>query len=70
MDRKPSFSASSDPEKVPNSEARSGASDRSETPLLVDDALERRVWRKLDWYVLPVVSMFYFLSFLVSNPKR
>ncbi|KAL4257079.1 MFS transporter superfamily protein [Pleurotus pulmonarius] len=29
-----------------------------------DSTLEKRVWRKLDLYVLPVVAMFYFLSFL------
>ncbi|CAA7259243.1 unnamed protein product [Cyclocybe aegerita] len=26
--------------------------------------LEKRVWRKLDWYILPVVTMFYLLSWL------
>ncbi len=30
-----------------------------------DPVLEKRVWRKLDLYVLPVVAMFYLLSFLV-----
>ncbi|KAJ7592019.1 major facilitator superfamily domain-containing protein [Mycena floridula] len=29
-----------------------------------DRALERRVWRKLDTYMLPVVTMFWLLSFL------
>ncbi|KAF8626447.1 hypothetical protein AX15_004872 [Amanita polypyramis BW_CC] len=29
-----------------------------------DAKLEKAVWRKLDWYILPVVAMFYFLSFL------
>lgn len=29
-------------------------------------AIEKRVWLKLDLWLLPVVSMFYFLSFLVS----
>lgn len=32
-----------------------------------DPALERIVWRKMDKWVLPIVSMFYFLSFLVST---
>lgn len=32
----------------------------------VDPAMEGRVWRKLDWRLLPVVTMFYLLSFLVS----
>lgn len=33
----------------------------------VDPALERRVWLKLDLWLLPVVTMFYFLSFLVPD---
>jgi hypothetical protein len=32
-----------------------------------DLVMERTIWRKLDLYILPVVSMFYFLSFLVST---
>jgi hypothetical protein len=32
----------------------------------VDPATEGRVWRKLDLRLLPVVTMFYFLSFLVG----
>lgn len=28
------------------------------------DAEERRVWRKLDWHLLPFVSLLYLLSFL------
>lgn len=31
-----------------------------------DAALEKRVWRKLDVWILPVVTIFYLLSFLVS----
>lgn len=38
----------------------------AESPYL-DDALEKRVWRKLDLYVLPVVSVFYLLSFIVGE---
>jgi len=30
-----------------------------------DEQLEKRVWLKLDLYLLPVVAMFYLLSFLV-----
>ncbi|KXN86821.1 hypothetical protein AN958_09557 [Leucoagaricus sp. SymC.cos] len=60
MDRSPSHS-SFDPEKRPHSDVKS---DRSESPILVDNALEKKVWRKLDLYVLPVVAMFYLLSFL------
>ncbi|KAF5377396.1 hypothetical protein D9757_009725 [Collybiopsis confluens] len=29
-----------------------------------DPAMEKRVWRKIDLYVLPIVAMFYLLSFL------
>ena len=32
-----------------------------------DQRLEKVVWRKLDLYILPVVAMFYLLSFLVSK---
>lgn len=40
-------------------------SDRSQSPaVVVNEAFERRVWRKLDWWILPVVATFYFLSFL------
>jgi len=35
--------------------------------MLKDSALEDRVWRKLDLRVLPVVAIFYLLSFLVSS---
>ncbi|KAF5349217.1 hypothetical protein D9756_009501 [Leucocoprinus leucothites] len=62
MERSPSQSSSSDPEKHNTSGA--AGSDRSESPILVDHALEKRVWRKLDFYVLPVVAIFYLLSFL------
>jgi hypothetical protein len=30
-----------------------------------DSVMENRIWRKLDLYILPLASMFYFLSFLV-----
>ncbi|ESK84554.1 mfs transporter [Moniliophthora roreri MCA 2997] len=36
----------------------------SEEDVHVDPAMEKRVWRKLDIYVLPIVAMFYLLSFL------
>lgn len=32
-----------------------------------DKRLEKVVWRKLDLFILPVVAMFYLLSFLVSG---
>ncbi|KAJ3576373.1 hypothetical protein NP233_g462 [Leucocoprinus birnbaumii] len=62
MERSPSQS-SSDPEKH-HAPSEGAKSDRSETPILVDEALEKRVWRKLDLYLLPVVAIFYLLSFL------
>ena len=31
-----------------------------------DDPALEKVWRKMDLYILPVVAMFYLLSFLVS----
>lgn len=33
----------------------------------VDPAMEKVVWRKLDLYVLPMVALFYLLSFLVRR---
>ena len=44
------------------------ATDDSSWETLVDpaDTMEKRIWHKLDLYILPVVAMFYFLSFLVS----
>jgi hypothetical protein len=40
----------------------------SRTGIAVQDpALEKTVWRKLDKWILPVVAMFYLLSFLVSE---
>ena len=32
-----------------------------------DEALEKRVWLKLDFYLLPVVAILYLLSFLVRD---
>lgn len=59
MDKVPSRT-STDPEK--NVDASSLGSDQP----IVNDVLERTVWRKLDIWILPVVTMFYLLSFLVS----
>lgn len=36
---------------------------------IADPVLDRKVWRKLDSYLLPVVAMFYLLSFLVSHDQ-
>ncbi len=43
------------------------ATHASSTRAVNDPALERRVWYKLDYYVLPVVAMIYLLSFLVGR---
>jgi hypothetical protein len=59
---------SSDPEKRDKHSESEKSLDGLAGPPLVDDVLEKRVWRKLDLYVLPVVSMFYLLSFIVSGP--
>jgi hypothetical protein len=49
------------------------AAEDSSWETLIDPAdtdMETKIWRKLDLYILPVVSMFYFLSFLVSRIVR
>ncbi|KAJ7348859.1 hypothetical protein DFH08DRAFT_959063 [Mycena albidolilacea] len=61
--------SSSDPEK--NVDSSSLGSDQ---PLvIINDQLERTVWRKLDIWVLPIVTLFYLLSFLdrtnIGNAK-
>lgn len=35
------------------------------TTAIDDSVIKNTIWRKLDLYILPLVSMFYFLSFLV-----
>ncbi|KAF8808496.1 MFS general substrate transporter [Phlegmacium glaucopus] len=63
MQKPPSHSSEPvDPEKHDDLVASRRNSDLSEP--IVDHALERVVWRKLDLWILPVVTMFYFLSFL------
>jgi sugar phosphate permease len=66
MDKVPSRT-STDPEK--HAEASSLESDQP----IVNEQLERVVWRKLDIWVLPIVSLFYLLSFLdrtnIGNAK-
>ncbi|KAJ6500774.1 major facilitator superfamily domain-containing protein [Mycena sanguinolenta] len=66
MDKVPSRT-STDPEK--NVDANSLDSDQP----VVNEKLESVVWRKLDIWVLPIVSLFYLLSFLdrtnVGNAK-
>jgi len=51
----------SDPEKGATDIGSVGGKDPTEDPPL------EKVWRKVDLYILPVVAMFYLLSFLVSH---
>jgi len=39
----------------------------AEDALIDEKDMEKRVWRKLDFYVVPIVTMYYLLSFLVSG---
>lgn len=64
MDKTPSHS-SGEPEKHHELVASSNHYDSSLSE--PDYTLEKVVWRKLDLWILPVVTMFYFLSFLVSS---
>ena len=36
----------------------------------IDPTEERRVVRKMDYYLIPMMTMFYLLSFLVSHTER
>ena len=36
----------------------------------IDPTEERRVVRKMDYYLIPMMTMFYLLSFLVSHRER
>lgn len=68
MEKVPSRT-STDPEK--NVDASSVGSDQPQ--VVVNSELERVVWRKLDRWILPVVTIFYLLSFLdrtnIGNAK-
>lgn len=55
-------------EKHTGSEAGSLGDDSfGDKSTIIDPALEKVVWRKMDKWILPVVAMFYLLSFLVST---
>lgn len=60
MSKTPSQS-SGDPEKHGSEVSR-----ESSPGPVHDPVMERRVWRKLDMWLLPVVTIFYLLNFLVS----
>jgi len=80
----PSFAILSDPElsiptmkegeDLPPSSAATSTKDAEVMPgklvefEIVDSDLERRAVRKLDYTILPVMTMFYLLSFLVRDP--
>ncbi|KAJ7215320.1 major facilitator superfamily domain-containing protein [Mycena haematopus] len=63
MDKVPSRT-STDPEK--NADASSLDSDH---PVVLNEKLERVVWRKLDLWILPIVTLFYLLSFLATKTR-
>jgi len=63
LDKQSSFS-SEDPEKRLDFDDNSHNIPSPTVGPSVNPALEKRVWRKLDMWVLPVVTMFYLLSFL------
>ncbi|KAJ3888944.1 major facilitator superfamily domain-containing protein [Lentinula edodes] len=44
--------------------ARSSLETSSDADVVTDSVIAGRVWRKLDYHVLPIMSMFYLLSFL------
>jgi hypothetical protein len=64
MEKSPSLS-STNPEKPHDGSSELSTFSESSAP--IDPTLERVVWRKMDMWLLPVVAMFYFLSFLVSR---
>lgn len=53
-------------EDLETKDATSSVGSSNEFRIVEDPAMEKRVWRKIDMYVLPIVAMFYLLSFLVS----
>ncbi|KAF9000861.1 major facilitator superfamily domain-containing protein [Cyathus striatus] len=61
---KTSRTSSPDPEKHGIDSSIGSTNDSVDPALNVDPAFEKRVWRKLDWSILPVVAIFYLLSFL------
>lgn len=71
MSQSPTFLAEkeshNDAFSVENTPSRKGGVlDSGDSIKQSDDQLERTVWKKLDLWVLPVVTIYYLLSFLVS----
>jgi hypothetical protein len=58
-----SFPEDRDEKKAPSDASSSGSADTaSELPL--GELSERRLLRKLDWHILPLISIIHLLSFL------
>ena len=55
-----------DPVKANSLKSVSSVEDERGKTVRIDPIEERRAVRKLDWCIIPIMSMFYFLSFLVS----
>lgn len=49
-----------------DSEDRLEKSTGTGSEILEDDVLDQKVWSKLDRHILPLIAMFYLLSFLVT----
>ncbi|KAF5355607.1 hypothetical protein D9757_012906 [Collybiopsis confluens] len=54
------FEAEKDLEKRSSSSIGSS----QEPQIRENSEIEKTVWRKMDWHIIPIVAMFYFLSFL------
>jgi hypothetical protein len=59
---------SSEKETTAFDEKTSQSAHESTAPGALDETLQKRVWRKLDWHLLPFVSLLYLLSFLCVKP--
>lgn len=66
MGSPPSDSSIAGAEKLPAHDDVDNLSAKTFDPQS-DAELEKTVWRKMDMWILPVVSIFYLLSFLVSS---
>jgi len=55
-------------EKLEQIPSAHGSLSSAEHALIDEKEIEKRVWRKLDFYVVPIVTMYYLLSFLVCVP--
>jgi hypothetical protein len=53
---------------LPPGSRESAITKRSDDPLEVNVDLERKAVRRIDHTVLPIITMFYLLSYLVSAP--